>query len=32
VGDRLLAAVDVGSGLGLLAFSGALGLRAARDA
>jgi threonine/homoserine/homoserine lactone efflux protein len=32
IGDRLLAAVDVGSGLGLLAFSGALGLRAARDA
>jgi putative LysE/RhtB family amino acid efflux pump len=32
VGDRLLAAVDVGSGLGLLAFSGALGLKAARDA
>jgi putative LysE/RhtB family amino acid efflux pump len=32
VGDRLLAAVDVGSGLGLLAFSGVLGLRAARDA
>jgi putative LysE/RhtB family amino acid efflux pump len=31
VGDRLLATVDVGSGLGLLAFSGALGLRAARD-
>jgi putative LysE/RhtB family amino acid efflux pump len=32
VGDRLLAAVDVGSGLGLLLFSGALGIRAARDA
>ena len=31
VGDRLLATVDVGSGLGLLVFSGALGLRAARD-
>jgi putative LysE/RhtB family amino acid efflux pump len=32
VGDRLLAAVDIGSGLGLLLFSGALGVRAARDA
>jgi threonine/homoserine/homoserine lactone efflux protein len=32
VGDRLLALVDVGSGLGLLVFSGVLGLRAARDA
>jgi threonine/homoserine/homoserine lactone efflux protein len=32
VGDRLLAVVDMGSGLGLLLFSGALGLRAARDA
>ena len=32
VGDRLLQAVDVGSGLGLLLFSGALGVRAARDA
>jgi threonine/homoserine/homoserine lactone efflux protein len=32
VGDRLLATVDIGSGLGLLAFSGALGVRAARDA
>jgi hypothetical protein len=32
VGDRLLKAVDVGSGLGLLLFSGALGVRAARDA
>jgi putative LysE/RhtB family amino acid efflux pump len=32
VGDRVLAAVDVGSGLGLLLFSGALGFRAARDA
>ena len=31
VGDRLLKAVDVGSGLGLLIFSGALGVRAARD-
>jgi putative LysE/RhtB family amino acid efflux pump len=31
VGDRLLAAVDIGSGLGLLLFSGALGVRAARD-
>jgi putative LysE/RhtB family amino acid efflux pump len=32
VGDRMLALVDVGSGVGLLLFSGALGLRAARDA
>jgi threonine/homoserine/homoserine lactone efflux protein len=32
VGDRLLRAVDLGSGLGLLLFSGALGVRAARDA
>jgi putative LysE/RhtB family amino acid efflux pump len=32
VGDRLLKAVDIGSGLGLLLFSGALGARAARDA
>jgi putative LysE/RhtB family amino acid efflux pump len=32
VGDRLLTVVDMGSGLGLLLFSGALGLRAARDA
>jgi putative LysE/RhtB family amino acid efflux pump len=32
VGDRLLAAVDIGSGLGLLLFSGVLGVRAARDA
>jgi putative LysE/RhtB family amino acid efflux pump len=32
VGDRLLQAVDIGSGLGLLLFSGALGVRAARDA
>jgi hypothetical protein len=32
VGDGLLRAVDVGSGLGLLLFSGALGVRAARDA
>jgi threonine/homoserine/homoserine lactone efflux protein len=32
VGDRLLRAVDIGSGLGLLLFSGALGLRGARDA
>jgi threonine/homoserine/homoserine lactone efflux protein len=32
VGDRLLRAVDIGSGLGLLLFSGALGVRAARDA
>src|ERR1700742_2582758 len=31
-GDRLLALVDVGSGLGLLFFSGVLGLRAAREA
>jgi threonine/homoserine/homoserine lactone efflux protein len=31
VGDRLLALVDVGSGLGLLLFSGVLGLRAARE-
>jgi threonine/homoserine/homoserine lactone efflux protein len=31
-GDRLLQAVDVGSALGLLLFSGALGVRAARDA
>ncbi|HEY6758156.1 MAG TPA: LysE family transporter [Baekduia sp.] len=30
-GDRLLALVDVGSGLGLLVFSGVLGLRAARE-
>jgi threonine/homoserine/homoserine lactone efflux protein len=32
VGDRLLGAVDIGSGLGLLLFSGVLGVRAARDA
>lgn len=31
VGDRLLALVDVGSGLGLLVFSGLLGVRAARE-
>jgi len=31
VGDRLLRTVDIGSGLGLLFFSGALGVRAARD-
>jgi putative LysE/RhtB family amino acid efflux pump len=31
-GDRLLALVDVGSGLGLLVFSGILGVRAAREA
>lgn len=30
-GDRLLALVDVGSGLGLLVFSGILGVRAARE-
>jgi threonine/homoserine/homoserine lactone efflux protein len=32
VGDRLLAAVDVGSGLGLLTFAGVLGFTTARDA
>lgn len=32
VGDRLLALVDVGSGLGLLFFGGVLGVRAAREA
>jgi putative LysE/RhtB family amino acid efflux pump len=32
VGDRLLKVVDMGSGLGLLFFSGALGWRAASDA
>jgi threonine/homoserine/homoserine lactone efflux protein len=32
VGDRLLKLVDMGSGLGLLFFSGALGWRAASDA
>jgi putative LysE/RhtB family amino acid efflux pump len=32
VGDRLLQLVDMGSGLGLLFFSGALGWRAASDA
>jgi putative LysE/RhtB family amino acid efflux pump len=31
VGDRLLRAIDIGSGLGLLAFSGLLGVRAARE-
>jgi putative LysE/RhtB family amino acid efflux pump len=31
-GDRLLKALDIGSGLGLLLCSGALGVRAARDA
>jgi threonine/homoserine/homoserine lactone efflux protein len=31
-GDRLLALVDIGSGLGLLLFSGILGVRAAREA
>jgi threonine/homoserine/homoserine lactone efflux protein len=31
VGDRLLRLVDVGSGLGLLLFSGVLGVRAARE-
>jgi putative LysE/RhtB family amino acid efflux pump len=32
VGDRVLAAVDVGSGLGLLAFAGVLGFKTAHDA
>jgi len=32
VGDRLLAFVDVGSGIGLLVFGGILGIRAAREA
>jgi threonine/homoserine/homoserine lactone efflux protein len=31
VGDRLLRAIDVGSGVGLLVFSGLLGVRAARE-
>jgi putative LysE/RhtB family amino acid efflux pump len=31
VGDRLLRAIDVGSGLGLLVFSGLLGVRAVRE-
>lgn len=31
VGDRLLRLIDVGSGLGLLVFSGLLGVRAARE-
>lgn len=31
VGDRLLRVIDVGSGLGLLVFSGLLGVRAARE-
>jgi putative LysE/RhtB family amino acid efflux pump len=31
VGDRLLRLVDIGSGLGLLVFSGVLGVRAARE-
>jgi threonine/homoserine/homoserine lactone efflux protein len=31
VGDRLLKLVDIGSGLGLLFFSGVLGVRAARE-
>lgn len=31
VGDRLLRVIDVGSGLGLLVFSGILGVRAARE-
>lgn len=32
VGDRLLAFVDVGSGIGLLLFGGILGIRTAREA
>lgn len=32
VGDRVLAAIDMGSGVGLLAFAGALGYRTAADA
>jgi threonine/homoserine/homoserine lactone efflux protein len=32
VGDRLLQAVDIGSGVGLLLFGGILGVRAAREA
>ena len=32
VGDRLLALVDMGSGIGLLLFGGLLGVRAAREA
>lgn len=32
IGERLLPAIDIGSGLGLLAFSGLLGWRAASDA
>ena len=31
VGDRLLRAVDIGSGLGILAFAGVMGVKAARD-
>jgi putative LysE/RhtB family amino acid efflux pump len=31
VGDRLLRAVDIGSGLGILLFAGALGVRSARE-
>lgn len=31
VGDRVLALIDVGSGLGLLVFAGLLGVRAARE-
>lgn len=31
VGDRLLRAIDMGSGLGLLVFSGLLGVRAVRE-
>jgi putative LysE/RhtB family amino acid efflux pump len=32
VGDRVLAAIDMGSGIGLLAFAGVLGFRTAHDA
>jgi putative LysE/RhtB family amino acid efflux pump len=32
VGDRLLRAVDIGSGIGIMAFAGAMGMKAARDA
>jgi putative LysE/RhtB family amino acid efflux pump len=31
VGDRLLRAVDIGSGVGILLFAGALGVRSARE-
>jgi hypothetical protein len=32
VGDRLLEAIDIGSGLGILGFAGVLGWRSVADA